>query len=86
MLVEKEIRDDVEKMMARMVEECVMAEAKEENNKKIKNLENKLKENLKQQEQKNSELQKETDENQRPRLHFARWPASRHRRLADPAS
>jgi len=57
MLVEKEIRDDVEKMMARMVEECVMAEAKEENNKKIKNLENKLKENLKQQEQKNSELQ-----------------------------
>ena len=57
MLIEKEIRDDVEKMMARMVEECVMAEAKEENNKKIKNLENKLKENLKQQEQKNSELQ-----------------------------
>ena len=57
MLVEKEIRDDVEKMMARMVEECVIAEAKEEYNKKIKNLENKLKENLKQQEQKNSELQ-----------------------------
>ena len=57
MLVEKEIRDDVEKMMARMVEECVIAEAKEEYNKKIKNLENKLKENLKQQEQKNNELQ-----------------------------
>ena len=56
MLVEKEIRDDVEKMMARMVEECIMAEAKEENNKNIKRLEYKFQENLKQQEKQNNEF------------------------------
>ena len=56
MLVEKEIRDDVEKMMSRMVEECIMAEAKEENNKNIKRLEYKFQENLKQQEKQNNEF------------------------------
>jgi len=56
MLVEKEIRDDVEKMMARMVEECIMAEAKEENNRNIKRLEYKFQENLKQQEKQNNEF------------------------------
>ena len=56
MLMEKEIRDDVEKMMSRMVEECVLAEAKEENSKKIKNLEDKIEKNNKIQEKKNLDI------------------------------
>ena len=56
MLVEKEIRDDVEKMMQRMVEECVLAEAKEENNKKIKNLEEKFDKKFTEQDNTNKDI------------------------------
>ena len=50
MLMEKEIRDDVEKMMAKMVEECVLAEAKEDNVRKIKRLEEKFNDKFTEQE------------------------------------
>jgi hypothetical protein len=42
-------------MMARMIEECIMAEAKEENNKNIKRLEYKFQKYLKQQDKNNIE-------------------------------
>ena len=56
MLIEKEIRDDVDKMMARMVEECILAEIKEENVKKISNLEEKFDKQWAKQEKKNNDL------------------------------
>ena len=56
MLIEKEIRDDVDKMMARMVEECILAEIKEENAKKISNLEEKFDKQWTKQEKKNDDL------------------------------
>ena len=56
MLIEKEIRDDVEKMMARMVEECVIAEAREESSKKIKYLEEKFDDKFAKQENKNDNI------------------------------
>ena len=56
MLVEKEIRDDVQNMMQRMVEECVLAEVKEENNKKIKNLEEKYDKKWDEQDNKNNDI------------------------------
>ena len=65
MLQEKEIRDDVEKMMAKMVEECVLAEIKEESNKKIKNLDEKYKYKFTDQENKNNEMKLNIDEVQK---------------------
>ena len=56
MLIEKEIRDDVEKMMAKMVDQCVLAEAKEENIQKIKNLEYKMDKKWKEQEKKDKDI------------------------------
>ena len=56
MLIEKQIRDDVEKMMAKMVDQCVLAEAKEENIQKIKNLEYKMDKKWKEQEKKDKDI------------------------------
>ena len=59
MLIEKEIRDDVEKMMSRMIEECVIAEAKAETSQKIAKLEQKFENNKNIQEKKNIEINSE---------------------------
>ena len=56
MLREKEIRDEVEKMMAKMVDECVLTEVKEEANKKIKNLDEKYDNKFSEQENKNNDI------------------------------
>ena len=56
MLREKEIRDEVEKMMAKMVDECVLTEVKEEANKKIKNLDEKYNNKFSEQENKNNDI------------------------------
>ena len=59
MIQEKEIRDDVEKIMMRMVEECAILEAKEESLDKINNLSNRMKENNEKQENKFNEIKNE---------------------------
>ena len=65
MLQEKEIRDEVEKMMTKMVEECVIIEIKEESNKKIKNLDDKFNQKFVEQENKNSDMKLNIEENQK---------------------
>ena len=59
MIKEKEIRDDVEKIMAKMVEECSILEAKEESFNKIDNLSNRMKENNEKQENNLKEMKNE---------------------------
>ena len=65
MLQEKEIRDEVEKMMTKMVEECVLIEMKEESNKKIKNLDDKFNQKFIEQENKNTDMKLNIEENQK---------------------
>ena len=65
MLQEKEIRDEVEKMMARMVEECVLIEMKDESNKKIKKLDDKLNQKFVEQENINNDMKLNIEENQK---------------------
>ena len=65
MLQEKEIRDEVEKMMTKMVEECVLIEIKEESNKKIKNLDDKFNQKFIEQENKNTDMKLNIEENQK---------------------
>ena len=62
MIKEKEIRDDVEKIMMRMVEECAILEAKEESLDKINNLSNRMKENNEKQENKFNEIKNEIND------------------------
>ena len=62
MIKEKEIRDDVEKIMMRMVEECAILEAKEESFDKINNLSNRMKENNEKQENKYNEIKNEIND------------------------
>ena len=59
MIKEKEIRDDVEKIMAKMVEECTILEAKEESLNKIKSLSNRMEENKEKQENNFKEIKNE---------------------------
>ena len=59
MIKEKEIRDDVEKIMAKMVEECTILEAKEESLNKIKSLSNRMEENKEKQENNLKEMKNE---------------------------
>ena len=56
MLMEKEIRDDVDKLMSTMIEECILAEIKEENRKKLENLEDKFDRKWTKQEKTNNDL------------------------------
>ena len=51
MIIEKEMRDDVDKLINKMLEECSILEAKEEANTNINNLSNRMYENIEKQEE-----------------------------------
>jgi len=51
MIIEKEMRDDVDKIMNKMLEECSILEAKEEARTNINNLSNRMYENIEKQEE-----------------------------------
>ena len=59
MIIEKEMRDDVDKLINKMLEECSILEAKEEANTNINNLSNRMYENIEKQEENVNKVENE---------------------------
>ena len=59
MIIEKEMRDDVEKLINKMLDECSILEAKEEANTNINNLSNRMYENIEKQEENVNKVENE---------------------------